>query len=62
MLAGVGKAVLWSRSPGAEIKVPPESEIMNCGSGSLLFTAELKKFYRKKSWLLKKFYNFNPIT
>ncbi len=55
MLAGVGKAVLWSRSRGAEIKVPPEAEITNCGSSSFLFTTDLKKFYRKKSWMLKNF-------
>jgi hypothetical protein len=30
---------------------PPRAgaEITNCGSGSFLFTTDLKKFYRKKS-------------
>jgi hypothetical protein len=27
----------------------------DCGSGSFLFTTDLKKFYIKKLWLLKKF-------
>ncbi len=38
------------RSQGAEITLPPGAgaEIMNCGSGSFLFTTDLKKFYRKK--------------
>ncbi len=28
---------------GAEIKLPPGAEITNCGSGSFLFTTDLKK-------------------
>jgi hypothetical protein len=38
-----------SLSRGAEIKLPPEAgttaEITNCGSGSFLFTSDLKKLY-----------------
>jgi hypothetical protein len=49
MLAGVGKAVLWSRSQGVEIKLPLQADITNCSSGSFLFTTDLKKFYVKKS-------------
>ncbi len=43
-----------AESRGAEIKLPPEAgaEITNCGPGSI---KDLEKFYRKKSWLLKKF-------
>jgi hypothetical protein len=37
-----------AQSRGAEIKLPP-------GAGSFLFIKGLKKFYRKKSWLVKKF-------
>jgi hypothetical protein len=46
-----------AESRGAEIKLPPGAgaEITNSGSGSILFLIDLKKFYRKKSWLLKKF-------
>ncbi len=55
-----------AESQGAEIKLPPGGgagvEITNCGSGSssgsfesFLFIQDVKKFYRKKSWLLKKF-------
>jgi hypothetical protein len=35
--------------PRSEIKLPPgaEAEIMNCGSGSFLFTTDLRKFHRK---------------
>jgi hypothetical protein len=41
---------------GAEIKLPrgAGADITNCGSGSFIFIKDLKKFYRKKSWLLKK--------
>jgi hypothetical protein len=48
--------VLWSRSGGAENKLPLGTavEITNYGSGSFLFTTDVKIFYRKKSWLLKK--------
>jgi hypothetical protein len=44
-------AVLWSRSQGAEIELPPGAgaEIINCGSGSFLFVTDVKKFYTKKS-------------
>jgi hypothetical protein len=40
----VRQAVLWSRSRGAEFKLPPGAgaEITNCGSGSFLFTTDLK--------------------
>ncbi len=31
-------------------------KITNCGFGSLLFIKDLKKFYRQKSWLAKKFW------
>ncbi len=43
-----------AESRGAKIKLPhgAGAEITNCGSGSLIFTTDLKKFYRKKSWLL----------
>jgi hypothetical protein len=33
----------------------PEPKLQNCGSGSFLFIKDLKKFYRKKSWLQKEF-------
>jgi hypothetical protein len=49
--------VLWSRSRGAEIKLPPGTgvEITNCGSGSFLFTTDVRIFFiEKKSWFLKK--------
>ncbi len=44
--------------PRSRNKLPPRAraEITNCGSGSFLFTTDLKKvFIEKKSWLLKKF-------
>jgi hypothetical protein len=46
-----------AESRGAEIKLTTgtRAKITNCGSGSFLFTADLKKFDRKKLWLLKKF-------
>jgi hypothetical protein len=44
----------------------PKAEITNCGSGSFLFTTDLKKFYRKKILVAEEVfvncYNFNPIT
>jgi hypothetical protein len=42
----------------AEIKLPPGAgaEITNRGSGSFLFIKDFKKFYRRKSWLLKKLF------
>jgi hypothetical protein len=53
----VQKTVLWRQSRGAESKLPPRAgaEITNCGSGYLQFTTYLTKFYRKGTWLLKKF-------
>ncbi len=52
-----------SQSRGAEIKLPSRAgaEITNCGSGSFLVMKGLKKFYRKKSLLLKKFLNIITI-
>jgi hypothetical protein len=46
-----------AESRGAEIKLPPVAgaEITHLGSGSFLFTTDMKKFYRTKSWLLKNF-------
>jgi hypothetical protein len=43
--------------PRRRIKLPPGAgaEITNCGSGSFLFTTDLKNFIEKKSRLLKKF-------
>jgi hypothetical protein len=49
-----------AEKPKAEIKLTPGAgaEITNCGSGSgsFLFIKDLKKFYRKKSWLQKRFF------
>ncbi len=47
-----------AESRGTEIKLPPRAgaEITNCGSGSCLFIKDFKKFFRKKLWLLKKFF------
>jgi hypothetical protein len=44
------------RAERSRKKLPPGAgaEITNCGSGSFLFITDLKKFYRKKSWLLNK--------
>jgi hypothetical protein len=58
---------LWSRtqSPGAEIKLPLGAAIKICGSGSFLFTADLKNFYRKimvAEEVFGKCHNFYPIT
>jgi hypothetical protein len=33
---------------------------MNCGSGFFLFTTDIKKLYKKKTWLTKKF--FKTVT
>jgi hypothetical protein len=55
---GVEAEIKLPPGSGAEIKLPPGdgAEITKCGSssGSFLFTTDLKKLYRKKSWLLKK--------
>ncbi len=57
--------------PRAEIKLPlgagAGAEITNCGSGSFLFTTDLKNIIAKKHGCWKPFfltatYNFNPIT
>ncbi len=57
-----------AESRGAEIKLPPEAraEITNCGSGSILFTTDLKKFFMEHNhgcgrsfW---KLHNFKAIT
>ncbi len=54
--------------PRAEIRLLPgaEAEIMNCGSGSFLFTTDLKTFYRKKIMAAEEVsvncYIFYPIT
>jgi hypothetical protein len=62
------QSVLRSRSRGDEIKLPPGAgaEITNCGSGSFLFTPDLKKFYFKKIMVIEETfvncYNFNPMT
>jgi hypothetical protein len=49
-----------------EIKLTAGAEITNCGSGSFLFTTELKKFYITKVMVAEEVlgncYNFNPIT
>ncbi len=49
---------MWSRSRGAQIKLRPEAgtEIANCGSGSFLFTMNLKKFGRNFAVTKKLFY------
>jgi hypothetical protein len=49
--------VLWSRSQsrGAENKLPSGTgaEITKSGSGSFIFTTDLKRFYGNKKWFLK---------
>jgi hypothetical protein len=59
----VGKSLLGAvlRSRSRELRsrlgagAGAGAEITNWGSGPFLFIKELKKFYRKKSWLLMKF-------
>jgi hypothetical protein len=49
-----------AESRGAEIKLPPGdgAEIRTCGSGSFLFTTDLKKFYRKNQVAEEGFVNY----
>jgi hypothetical protein len=59
----------YNQCCGAEIKFPSgaRAKIMNCVSGYFPFIKDLKKFYRKNSWLQKIFLkivtilNFNHI-
>jgi hypothetical protein len=43
-----------AESRGAEIKMPPGTEITNCGSSSFLFKTDLKKVCGNKSWFAEK--------